>query len=122
MTRMIEYDGISCAVYTTAKTEVDPGGPGLPPDAVLYAAWRWLYRCRVLYRPLTALCLAFRRELVRDSSCPLAVSLPARAAGLPDARRLHLLLVLSRDGVWLRRVVLSPRAVLAGSARRVIFH
>ena len=74
MTRSIEHDGISCAVYTTAKTEVDPGGPGLPPDTVLYAAWRWLYRCRALYRPLTALCLAFRRKLVRDSSCRLAVS------------------------------------------------
>ncbi|HJA25196.1 MAG TPA: hypothetical protein H9795_03955 [Candidatus Fournierella merdigallinarum] len=121
MTRMIEYDGISCAVYTTAKTEVDPGGPDLPPDTVLYAAWRWLYRCRALYRPLTALCLAFRRELVRDSSCRLAVSLPARAAGLPDARRLHLLLVLSREGVWLRRVVFSPRLTLPGPARRVVF-
>ena len=30
MTRSIEHDGISCAVYTTAQTELAPGGPGLP--------------------------------------------------------------------------------------------
>ena len=94
---MIEYDHIPCAVYTTEKTEVAPGGPDIPPETVIYAAWRWLGHCRVLYRPFTTLCLAFRRELVRGKSFHMEVSLPARAAGLPVADRLHLLLVLSCD-------------------------
>lgn len=125
MTRMIEYDGIPCAVYTTEKTTVAPGGPDLPSDTVVYAAWRWLVHCRVLFRPLTALCLAFRRELVRGSSFQMEVSLPARAAGLPFKDRLHLLLVLSCNGVWLKQVVFSPRRVLTGlpgHVRRVVFH
>ena len=125
MTRMIEYDGIPCAVYTTEKTAVAPGGPDLPSDTVIYAAWRWLARCRVLHHPLTALCFAFRRELVRGSSFQMEVSLPARAAALPSKDRLHLLLVLSCDGVWLKQVVFSSRTVLAGlpgHVRRVAFH
>lgn len=125
MHRKIEYDGIPCTVYTTEKTEVAPGGPALPADTVIYAAWRWLGRCRVLYRPLTALCFAFRREAVRGSSYHMEVSLPARAAGLPSHDRLHLLLVLSCEGVWLEKVVFSPRTVLAGlpfRVRRVVFH
>lgn len=125
MTRTIEHDGIACAVYTTEKTSVAPGGPDLPSDTVLYAAWRWLCRCRVLHHPLTALCFAFRRELVQGSSFQMEVSLPARAAGLPSDDRLHLLLVLSRDGVWLKQAAFSPRTVLAGlpgHVRRVVFH
>ena len=119
MFRMIEYDHITCAVYTTEKTEVAPGGPDIPPETVIYAAWRWLGHCRVLYRPFTTLCLAFRRELVRGRSFHMEVSLPARAAGLPVADRLHLLLVFSCEGVWLEKVVFSPRTVLTDLPRRV---
>lgn len=125
MTRMIEYEGIACNVYTTFETTVTPGGPDLPAETVVYAAWRWLAHCRVLFRPLTALCLAFRRELVRGKSFRMEVSLPARAASLPSNDRLHLLLVLSCEGVWLNQVVFSPRMVLAdlpGHVRRVVFH
>ena len=124
MTRMIEYDGIPCAVYTTEKTAVAPGGPDLPSDTVIYAAWRWLGRCRVLHHPLTALCFAFRRELVRGSSFQMEVSLPARAAELPSSLWLHLQLVLSCDGVWLERVSFSSRPAqrnLPGRMRRVVF-
>lgn len=119
MFRMIEYDHIPCAVYTTEKTAVAPGGPDIPPETVIYAAWRWLGHCRVLYRPFTTLCLAFRRELVRGKSFHMEVSLPARAAGLPVADRLHLLLVFSCEGVWLEKVVFSPRTVLTDLPRRV---
>ena len=78
----------------------------------------------MLHHPLTALCFAFQRELVRGSSFQMEVSLPARAAALPSKDRLHLLLVLSCDGVWLKQVVFSPRRVLAGlpgHVRRVVF-
>lgn len=125
MTRMIEYEGIFCSVYTTSETTVASGGPDLPAETVVYAAWRWLAHCRVLFHPLTALCLAFRRELVRGSSFQMEVSLPARAAHLPCDDRLHLLLVLSCNGVWLKQVVFSPRRVLTGlpgHVRRVVFH
>ena len=124
MLHNIECNGIPCPVFTTEKTGVAPGGPALLPETVLYAAWRWLYRCRPLYRPFTTLCLAFRRGLVRERSLRMEVSLPARAAGLPADGRLHLLLVLSCEGVWLERVVFSPRLVLPGlpgRVRRVVF-
>ena len=125
MNRMIECEGIFCSVYTSSETTVAPGGPRLPAETVIYAAWRWLVHCRVLFRPLTALCLAFRRELVRGSSFQMEVSLPARAAHLPSDDRLHLLLVLSCNGVWLKQVVFSPRRVLTGlpgPVRRGVFH
>ena len=125
MTRMIEYEGIPCKVYTTSETTVAPGGPDLPKETVIYAAWRWLGHCNVLFHPLTALCLAFRRGLVRGHTLQMEVSLPARAAHLPSDDRLHLLLVLSCEGVWIKQVVFSPRTLLAGlpgRVRRVVFH
>ena len=84
MTRMIEYEGIPCNVYTTSETTVAPGGPDLPNETVIYAAWRWLGHCNVLFHPLTTLCLAFRRGLVRGHTQQIEVSLPARAAHLPS--------------------------------------
>lgn len=38
MTRMIEYEGIPCKVYTTSETAVAPGGPELPKETAIYAA------------------------------------------------------------------------------------
>lgn len=125
MTRKIEYEGIACNVYTTSETTAAPGGPDLPKETVIYAAWRWLGYCKVLFRPLTTLCLAFRRGLVRERTLLMEVSLPARAAHLPSDDRLHLLLVLSCEGVWIKQVVFSPRTLLAGQGghvRRVVFH
>lgn len=125
MIRKIEHQGIPCNVYTTSETTVAPGGPDLPKETVVYAAWRWLGRCQVLFHPLTALCLAFRRGLVRGRTQQMEVSLPARAAHLPSNDRLHLLLVLSCEGVWIKQIVFSPRTLLAGlpgRVRRVVFH
>ena len=125
MTRMIEYEGIPCKVYTTSETAVAPGGPDLPKETAIYAAWRWLGHCKVHFHPLTALCLAFRRGLVRGHTLQMEVSLPARAAHLPSNDRLHLLLVISCEGVWIKQVVFSPRTLLAGlpgRVRRVVFH
>ena len=67
----------------------------------------------------------FRRGLVRGHTQQIEVSLPARAAHLPSDDRLHLLLVLSCEGVWIKQVVFSPRTLLAGlpgRVRRVVFH
>ena len=125
MKRIIAFQGIPCAVYTTEKTVVAPGGPDLDPETVVYAAWRWLYHCRPLFRPLTTLCLAFRRDMVRTKSFRMEVSLPARAAELPSSLWLHLQLVLSCDGEWLERVSFSSRPAqrnLPGRMRRVVFH
>lgn len=83
MTRMIEYEGIPCKVYTTSETTVAPGGPDLPKETAIYAAWRWLGHCKVLFHPLTALCLAFRRGLVRGHTLQMEVSLPARLPIFP---------------------------------------
>ena len=125
MTRMIEYEGIPCNVYTTSETTVAPGGPDLPNETVINAAWRCLGHCNGLFHPRTTLCLAFRRGLVRGHTQQIEVSLPARAAHLPSDDRLHLLLVLSCEGVWIKQVVFSPRTLLAGlpgRVRRVVFH
>lgn len=125
MTHKIEYRGAACAVFTNSSTVVEPGRQAVPAEVALYAAWRWLYHCNVLHRPLCTLCLAFRRELVRTSSLRMEVSLPASAAGLPGPERLHLLLLLSCEGVYLEKVIFSPRTVLSGlpgRVRRVVFH
>ena len=124
MNKKIEYAGIGCTVFTTDKTTVDTGGLPLDPHVVEYAAWRWLYRCQALKKPLCLLSLQFRLGKTRRKSMRLCVTLPASAAGLPGGGWLHLILVIF-SGVTLAAGGRSDRGQITGIARhirRVVFH
>lgn len=123
MNKKIEYAGIGCTISTTDKTVVNTGSLSLDPHVVEYAAWRWLYRCRALQKPLCLLSLQFRLGKTRRKSMRISVTLPASAAGLPGGW-LHLLLVVS-SGVTISSVCCSPWPHPTGISRhirRVVFH
>lgn len=124
MNKKIEYAGIGCTVSTTDKTTVDTGGLPLDPHVVEYAAWRWLYRCQALKKPLCLLSLQFRLGKTRRKSMRLCVTLPASAAGLSGGGWLHLILVIF-SGVTIASVSRSDRRQITGISRhirRVVFH
>lgn len=123
MIKKIEYGNLGCFVSTTEKTVIDTGGLDLDPHVIEYAAWRWLYHCHPLYRPLCLLTLSFRQGRTRRKSLRLLITLPASAAGLPGKGWLHLMLVIS-SGVCISSVHCSAREQPAGISRhihRVVF-
>ena len=81
MLQKIEYAGIVCSVFPHKDIQTRTHLPGQDPEVVTYAAWRWLYHCRPLRKPLCVLCLGFRRNTLRRKSMRLVLTLPARAAG-----------------------------------------
>lgn len=125
MLQKIGQEGIVCSVFTNDKTVAATENPALDLQTVVYAGWRWLYRCRALRKPLCALCLGFRRGKYRRKSLRLVVTLPARAAQLPGDGYLHLLVRLSSEGAYLEAVNHTAQKRPGGlphRGRRVVFH
>lgn len=118
MIKKIEYGNLGCFVSTTEKTVIDTGGLDLDPHVIEYAAWRWLYHCRTLYRPLCLLTLSFRQGRTRRKPFVCSSPSPRRPpacrgrAGAPDAgdllRGVHLLGALLRPGTARRYVPAYP--------------
>ena len=125
MLQKIEYAGIVCSVFPHKDIQTRTHLPDQDPEVVTYAAWRWLYHCRPLRKPLCVLCLGFRRNTLRRKSMRLALTLPARAAQLTEGGYLHLLVRLSAEGACLEAVQQSAAARPDGlphRGRSIRFH
>lgn len=125
MLRKIEYNGLVHSISTDKTTRVMPEQAALEEAVTVYAAWRWLCHFRPLYKPFSALCLGFRQGRWKQKSRRLILTLPARAAGLPEDGYLHMLVRLSGDGVRIEAVQRSHTLRTDGlphRGRRIFFH
>ena len=122
----IEYPTHPYDVFTHKKLRVPAADTELDAQVITYAAWRWLWHCRVLRDPFRNICRFFRYwTKKKPNSLSLTLTVPARATGLDMEGYLHLLVKISGMGVCLTRITRSDTLRPVGMSRhihQVVFH